>query len=106
MRQPLALPDTLRDALYVHREAQMLERRAAAYWIDPGLVFTTSVGTALEPRNVSRDWARLLEKAKIRKVRLHDLRHSAASFMLVQGVDMKVVQATLRHSRMSTTADL
>ena len=37
---------------------------------------------------------------------MHDLRHGTASFMLAAGVDMKVIQATLRHSRMQTTADL
>ncbi len=102
----LALPLVLTSALNDHRARQQVERRTAAAWQDDGLVFTTRVGSALEPRNVSRTWAALLAGAGIRQIRLHDLRHSAASFMLAQGVDMKVVQTTLRHSRMSTTADL
>ncbi len=102
----LAMPATLTRALRQHRLTQDIEAAAAHAWLDPGLVFTTSVGTALEPRNINRAWASLCERAGIRKVRLHDLRHSAASFLLLQGVDMKVVQATLRHSRLATTADL
>jgi integrase len=39
-------------------------------------------------------------------VRIHDLRHSAASFMLAAGVDLKLIQTTLRHSRLATTADV
>ncbi len=102
----LALPESLREALQEHRKDQEAQRARARVWVDDGLVFTTSVGTPLEPRNVSRDWQNVLSRAGVRRVRLHDLRHSAASFMLAQGVHMKVVQATLRHSRMSTTADL
>ncbi len=45
-------------------------------------------------------------RAGVRKVRIHDLRHSAASFMLAAGVDLKLIQTTLRHSRLATTADV
>lgn len=39
-------------------------------------------------------------------MRVHDLRHAAASFMLGEGVELKIIQRTLRHSRLSTTADV
>ena len=39
-------------------------------------------------------------------MRIHDLRHAAASFLLLQGVDMRVVMGTLGHSRLATTSDL
>jgi integrase len=102
----VALPASLVTALQEHAEVQRLERMVAVAWVDPGLVFTTNVGTALEPRNVNRSWAALCAKAGVREVRLHDLRHSAASFMFAAGVDLKLVQTTLRHSRLATTADV
>ncbi len=102
----LALPATLSAELEAHRVTQLKERLAAAAWVDAGLVFTTGVGTAIEPRNVNRAWAALCEKAGVRPVRVHDQRHTAASLLLAQGVDMKVVQTTLRHTRLSTTADV
>jgi integrase len=102
----IALPASLVTALRAHVEVQHLERMVAPAWVDPGLVFTTSVGTALEPRNVSRSWSTLCDRAKVRRVRLHDLRHSAATFMLAAGVDLKMIQTTLRHSRLATTADV
>ena len=102
----IALPASLVTALREHAEVQQLERMVAVAWVDPGLVFTTSVGTALEPRNVNRSWSTLCDRASVRKVRLHDLRHSAASFMFAAGVDLKLVQTTLRHSRLATTADV
>jgi integrase len=102
----IALPDSLVAALREHRKTQAAERLAAVAWVDPGLVFTTHVGTALEPRNVNRAWEHLCTRAGVRRVRLHDLRHSAATFMLAAGADLKVIQATLRHSRLSTTSDV
>jgi integrase len=102
----IALPASLVTALEEHAEVQRLERMVAVAWVDPGLVFTTSVGTALEPRNINRCWSALCTKAGVRQMRLHDLRHSAASFMFAAGVDLKLVQTTLRHSRLATTADV
>jgi integrase len=103
---PVAIPTPVVDALRAHRRTQAAERMAARAWVDPGLVFTTSVGTPLEPRNVNRAWAALCDRAGVRRLRVHDLRHATATFMLAAGVDLKVIQATLRHSRLSTTADV
>ncbi|MGH3912134.1 MAG: tyrosine-type recombinase/integrase [Pseudonocardiaceae bacterium] len=47
----------------------------------------------------------LVIKADLPPVRLHDLCHSAASLMLVAGVDLKVVQETRGHSSITLTSD-
>ena len=67
------------------------------------MVFTTRFGTAIEPRNVNRAWERVCGRASVEGVRLHDLRHACASYLLAAGVSSKVVQRTLRHSRLATT---
>lgn len=85
-----------------HRE-QMKARLAALRWEDHDLVFTTGIGTALEPRNVNRAWDGICKRAAVPGVRLHDLRHACASYLLAAGVDLKTVQATLRHSNLATT---
>lgn len=105
-RRALPLPAVVVDALRAHRGAQVQERLASEVWIDDTLVFTTSIGTPLEPRNVLRSFHALCDRAQVRRVRIHDLRHAAASFMLLQGVDMRVVMGTLGHSRLATTSDL
>ncbi len=105
-RRALPLPAVVVDALRAHRAAQLQERLASAVWIDDTLVFTTGIGTPLEPRNVLRSFHALCDRAQVRRVRIHDLRHAAASFMLLQGVDMRVVMGTLGHSRLATTSDL
>lgn len=101
----MALPASAVEALKQHRKAQKIERLAAKVWVDEGLVFTTRVGTPIEPRNVNRAWDAICDRAEVRRVRIHDLRHACASLLLGQ-VDLKVIQTTLRHTRLSTTADV
>jgi integrase len=61
------------------------------------------LGTPLSPRNDYRDFQRLVGAAGLRRVRLHDLRHTAASLMLAQGVSPRVVMEILGHSQISVT---
>jgi integrase len=84
-------------------EAENRMRRDSPRWTDLGLVFTTKLGTALEPRNVNRSWERLCERAGTPGIRLHDLRHACASYALAKGADSKSVQRMLRHAQLSTT---
>ncbi|HVM28217.1 MAG TPA: site-specific integrase [Mycobacteriales bacterium] len=105
-RRALPLPEVVVEALRAHRAAQVQERLASRAWADQTLVFTTSIGTPLEPRNVLRSFHALCDRAEVRRVRFHDLRHAAASFLLLQGVDLRVVMGTLGHSRLATTSDL
>ena len=85
----IALPGVLVDALTAHRQQQDTEREAASYWGDDDLVFTSSIGTWLEPQNVYKAWHELCERAGVRRCRPHDLRHTAASILLLQGADMR-----------------
>jgi integrase len=105
-RATLSLPATLVEVLREHRRAQVAERLAARVWTDPDLIFTTSIGTTLEPRNVNRAWTAVCKRAGVKGVRLHDLRHAAASLAFAEGADLKEVQAMLRHTRLGTTADI
>ena len=50
------------------------------------LVFTSTIGTPLEPRNANRAFTQLLKNAGLRPTRFHDLRHTCASLLLAQGV--------------------
>ena len=102
----MALPDVLVEALLGHRDRQDAERRDALVWVNPRLVFTTHLGTWLDPRNVYGFWHALCDRAGVRRCRPHDLRHTAASVLLMQGADMRTVMEVLGHSRMATTSDL
>jgi integrase len=69
-------------------------------------VFTASIGTAIEPRNLSRHFEALRGRAKVRRVRFHDLRHSCASLLFELGVPLRMVMEILGHSQISTTSDI
>ncbi|MGB9661822.1 MAG: tyrosine-type recombinase/integrase, partial [Moorellaceae bacterium] len=107
-RRSIVMPQVVVDALKEHRKRQEAERFAAGdAWQEWGLVFTTTVGTPLHRANVrTRSFVRILEKAGLPQVRLHDLRHSCATLLLTRGVHPKLVQEQLGHSQISITMDL
>ncbi|MEJ2707884.1 MAG: site-specific integrase [Anaerolineales bacterium] len=72
---------------------------------DEGLVFTTSSGKPISHRNLLRHFHASLEKAGIKRIRFHDLRHTFATFLLKKNVHPKVVQSMLGHSTISLTLD-
>lgn len=67
-------------------------------WQDTGYVFTTHKGTHLHPDNLNRTLNRLCEQAGLRRIRVHDLRHTYASLMLSRQVPLEVVSKQLGHS--------
>ncbi len=93
-------------ALREHRLRQSKERLAAASWEDNDLVFANKVGGPMEKTNIlRRSFRPLLEKAGLPPMRLHDLRHSAATLLLTEGVHPKIVQEMLGHSSIAVTMD-
>ncbi|MFN3602702.1 MAG: tyrosine-type recombinase/integrase [Dietzia sp.] len=100
--RPLALDPVSADLLRQHRENQDLERLTAGNrWEEHGLVFTQPNGRPIGPSADSRQWKTLLENAGVREARLHDARHTAATFLLVQEVDPRVVMAIMGWSTSS-----
>jgi integrase len=75
-------------------------------WQNLGLVFTSTVGTA-SSRAIWPDYFdQLMNQARLRPLRFHDLRHTCASLLLAQGVPPRVVMDVLGHSQLSITMDL
>jgi integrase len=106
-RRTVPIPRSAVEVLRAHRIQQAAEQLAAGEaWRDSDLVFTTEVGTPLEPRNVLRRFETLAQRAGLRDVHLHTLRHSTASFLLAAGTHTKVVQEHLGHSSYAITADI
>ncbi len=74
--------------------------------MDTGLVFTTRSGKPIEPRNLARSFARIVETHKLRPIRVHDLRHTAASLLKKLGVAPRDAMEILGHSRISVTMEI
>ena len=103
-RRTIALPDPLSRALREHRARQNTERLSAGpLWENYDLVFATRRGRPLGSRNVTRSFRDLTRRAGIRDVRFHDLRHTAATFLLAQGVDVRTLMGMLGHSQIGLT---
>jgi len=108
-RRTVQLPAVAVAALREHRKRQLSERlRMGPAWQgeegEPdGLVFCTEIGTACDSRNVTKAFQRHLAAAGLPRRRFHDLRHSAATLLLVQGVSPRVVQEILGHSSVTLT---
>jgi integrase len=106
-RRSIVLTDDAIRELKAHRKRQLQERwlMGEAYQ-DKGLVFCREDGSFLRPDEFTKRFQRLLKKAGLPKVRLHDLRHTHASLLLARGVHPKVVQERLGHSSITMTLDL
>src|SRR5262245_48260760 len=72
----------------------------------PGWVFLSPEGGRLEERNLRRAWYRCLDRANVRCVRFHDLRHTFASQLIEQGAHPKYIQEQMGHSSIQVTMDV
>jgi integrase len=94
-------------ALPSRREAQQHDReRLGSAWTDTGLIFTTRTGRPVEPRNLVRSFARICDDNGIRRIRVHALRHTAASLLKKLGVPPKDAQVILGHAHVTTTQQI
>jgi len=74
------------------------------HWKDYDLVFANAFGRPLDGNNLRvRSFAPLIARAGVPAIRVHDLRHTAATLMLGQGVPVKVVSEMLGHADIATT---
>lgn len=101
------LPSSLASLLTEHRHRQRVVQMAAVAWTDSGHVLTTGTGSPVEPYALSKAWRdQRVDLGMSSGIRLHDLRHGAASIMLSAGVPYKVVSDLLGHRTIAITMDL
>ncbi len=106
-RRTIQLPSFAVKALREQRRAQReLQAAAAARWLENDLVFSGPIGGPIPPGSVTRRFGALIGAAGMGRLRFHDLRHAAATVMLAQGVELRVISETLGHSSLGMTADV
>ena len=102
---PISAP--IRHVLIEQREHQ--NQNKEQYWENyhrSDYVCTKDDGSILDPSTISSRFGQILARDKIPHVRFHDLRHTAASLLIMEGVDLKTVSEILGHSSISITADV
>lgn len=106
-RRAVNIPTPVLDALERNRELQDVEKaELGEAWVESGFIFTTSIGTPIDPRNLYREFSQICERAGLGHWHPHELRHSAASLMLASGVKLQVVSEVLGHASIRMTADV
>jgi integrase len=70
------------------------------------LVFVTRSGRVIEPRNVNTMLDRVMSNAKIDRSRVHDLRYTCATLLLMDGATIREVMDQLGHASITTTANI
>ncbi len=106
-RRGLVMTESVIRALKSRRARQAQERLLAGLeWKDSELVFTNPQGGPLEPMTLHREYKQMLKAAGLpTDVRFHDLRHTAASLLLAEGVHLRVIMELLGHSSITLTAN-
>lgn len=105
-RRSITLTKMAVTALKRHRAMQLEARMKALVWEENSLLFPNEIGRPIEATNLlRRSFFPLLERAGLQRLRFHDLRHTAATLLLAEGIHPKVVQEMLGHSAVSLTLD-
>jgi integrase len=100
-------PETI-NVLRDHQRRQYAERRKCppGFSEHSGHVFTDEIGRPLIPEYVTKCFTRAVHRGGLPPIRLHDVRHSHATAMLLAGVDVKVVADRLGHSNTTITQNI
>jgi len=103
-KRSIPIPPELLPKLAAAKKRQAAEKLAhAGPWAAGNAVFTTIDGRLVDPRDDYDEWVSILEEAGVKKVKPHIMRHTAATLLLAQGVDVRVVQELLGHRDIRTT---
>lgn len=111
-KREIPLLDEVVAILKTHKARQSAERLLAGELYhqekEEGnrLVFSSYFGTPLEPRKITDEFYKVVEKAGIPKANMHSLRHTFATRGLENGIELKVMQELLGHSTIALTGDI
>jgi integrase len=104
-RRDIALPDIAVEALsdYRRRLLEMRMKLGAGKLSADALLFSTLDGGLLRPGNVSSDWGEIAADIGMPEITFHDLRHTHASQLIAEGVDIVTISKRLGHAKPSVT---
>ena len=99
-RRPLSLPQPVIEALRAQRKRQREDQlqAPAGVWRDSGHVFSTPIGTPLDPSNLRGAFDKITERAGLGHWTPNELRHSAASLLSAAGVPLEEIADVLGHA--------
>lgn len=106
-KRTISLPDICFELLEELRTKQdLLKDMFSSEWIETDYVFKDENGNYFNPSRLSRQWKAFINKHKLKPIRLHDLRHTCATYLLSNNVPIATVSKKLGHSNIYTTLDV
>jgi len=103
----ITIGQNMLNVLLDHRKFQNeLMNKSGEKWQDNNLIFSKDDGSPIPPRRAQKYFKRAIGDAGLPVIRFHDLRHTAASLMLNQGIPVLVVSKRLGHAKPSITLDI
>lgn len=106
-RRTIPMPVIVRSVMAQHLARQRSEREALGQrWTASGHVFTTEIGTPIDPDNCSKFVKKALQAAGVRDIRMHDFRHGCVSVLLGLGVPPRTVMEIAGHSGLEMTMNV
>jgi integrase len=103
----MPLPDICVAALKHRAEQKAADRaRAGRTWQGSKLIVTTTLGTALEPRNFNRSWDNRVAKAGVRRITPHGARRTCATLLVDLDVHPRIIMQVLRHANFKVTMEI
>jgi integrase len=103
----VTLSPSLVELLKLHKADQELLRIQMGVTMNQDdFVFIGLNGKPLNPDTVTHAFARVISRAGLKSIRMHDLRHTHATLMLMAGIHPKIVSERLGHASISVTLDI
>lgn len=103
----ISLPQSTLNILQMHKlDQENLKEKLGDLWQGSDKLFTTNEGADMHPDTPSNWFPKFLKKHKLPHMNFHGLRHTSATILINQGVNIKAVSARLGHARTSTTVDI
>jgi integrase len=103
----IALPSIAANLLREYKALQNEERlKLGDNWQDHDRLFTQWNGEPIHPDTISKWFTNFIKRNNLPKLTFHGLRHSNASILIGQGVDIQTISSRLGHARVSTTTDI
>jgi integrase len=105
-RRTVVLPHSLVELLKAYRFDQELLRIQLGIGLNADdFVFIRPDGSPMNPSAVTLAFRRIIKKSGLKRIRIHDLRHTHATLMLRAGIHPKVVSERLGHASIGITLD-
>ncbi|GER67439.1 site-specific integrase [Weizmannia acidilactici] len=106
-KRQISISQHVVNVLKKHKQKQEFQKeKLGIQYQNNNLIVCTDDGKPLDPRNLLRQFYRLIEEANVPRISFHDLRHTHATILMQQGENPKVVSERLGHSRVGITLDL